>query len=167
MLGGDFSVTASASESVGDIGAYVWTSAQMVVDVQSWLDNPATNFGWLVLGDESTSPTAKRFDTRESTSPPVLTIEYATPTPTPTPGPITLRAQKKKIHGINSVRLKWRGATSSNVDVYRNSVLIVTTPNDGLYDDSTGDTGQAQYVYRVCEAGTQTCSNDVTVIFSQ
>jgi hypothetical protein len=76
-----------------------------------------------------------------------------------------LRAQKKKIHGINTVRLKWRGATSANVDVYRNSVLIVTTTNDGQYDDSTGDTGQAQYVYRVCEAGTQTCSGDVTVIF--
>ena len=48
---------------------------------------------------------------------------------------------------------------------YRNSVVIATTPNDGQYNDSTGDTGQAQYVYRVCEAGTGTCSNDVTVIF--
>ncbi len=48
----------------------------MVSDVQSWLDNPAGNFGWLVLGDESASPTSKRFDTRESTTPPVLTIEY-------------------------------------------------------------------------------------------
>ena len=73
-------------------------------------------------------------------------------TPTPTPVPITLSAQKKKINGINSVRLTWTGATSANIDVYRNSVLIVTTPNDGQYDDSTGDTGRAQYMYRVCEA---------------
>ena len=49
----------------------------MVADVQSWLDNPATNFGWLVLGDESMMMmTAKRFDTRESNNPPVLTIQY-------------------------------------------------------------------------------------------
>jgi len=89
----------------------------------------------------------------------------ATATPTPTPGPITLSAQKKKINGINSVRLTWMGATSANIDVYRNGVLIVTTPNDGQYTDSTGDTGRAQYVYRVCEAGTGTCSNDVTVTF--
>ena len=89
----------------------------------------------------------------------------ATPTPTPTPGPITLTARKKKIHGINSVRLTWAGATSANIDVYRNDVLIATTPNDGQYDDSTGDTGQAQYVYRVCEAGTETCSSDLTVTF--
>ena len=86
--GGDFSATVSASQSVGPTGQYTWSLAQMVADVQSWLDNPASNFGWLVLGDESTSPTAKRFDTRESASPPVLTIDYvpaSTPTPTPTP----------------------------------------------------------------------------------
>src|SRR6266480_1206868 len=59
--GGDFSATVSASQSVGDIGQYIWSSSQMVADVQSWLDNPATNFGWLVLGDESTSATGKRF----------------------------------------------------------------------------------------------------------
>src|SRR5438067_6413921 len=87
--GGDFSGTVSASQSVGAIGQYTWSSAQMVADVQSWLDNPASNFGWLVLGDESDVATAKRFDTRESASPPVLTIEYISSTPraTPTPRP--------------------------------------------------------------------------------
>jgi hypothetical protein len=90
--GGDFSVTVSASQSVGPTGQYTWTSAQMVVDVQSWLDNPGSNSGWLVLGDESGSGTAKRFDTRESASPPVLTIQYipgprVMPTPRPRPSP--------------------------------------------------------------------------------
>jgi hypothetical protein len=74
--GGDFSGTVSASQSVGAIGLYVWSSTQMVADVQSWLDNPATNFGWLVLGNEAVIDTAKRFDSRESTIPPVLTIDY-------------------------------------------------------------------------------------------
>src|SRR5438067_3442148 len=83
--GGDFSATVSASQSVGAIGVYTWSSPQMTAEVQSWLDNPATNFGWLVSGDESTGATAKRFDTRESASPPVLTIQYTTATPTPTP----------------------------------------------------------------------------------
>ena len=140
----------------------------MVADVQSWLDNPANNFGWLVKGDESTSTTAKRFDSRQSTVPPVLTIEYtqATPTPTPTPGPITLTAFGRKVGGINTVRLDWSGATSSQLDVYRNNVVIVTTANDGNYVDSTGDTGRARYTYKVCEAGTSTCSNNVRVRFS-
>ena len=91
--GGDFSATVSASQSVGAIGQYTWSSAQMVADVQGWLDNPASNFGWLMLGDESVFLTAKRFDTRESASPPVLAITYigGTPTPTVTPRPQQLR----------------------------------------------------------------------------
>jgi len=92
MQGGDFSATVSASQSVGGVGQYTWSSAQMVADVQLWLDSPTSNFGWLVLGDETASATAKRFDTRESASPPVLTIQYipgprVIPTPRPRPSP--------------------------------------------------------------------------------
>jgi hypothetical protein len=92
--GGDFSATVSASQSVGGTGQYTWSSPQMVADVQSWLDDPASNFGWLVLGDETTIATAKRFDTRESASPPILAIQYIprprvapTPRARPTPAP--------------------------------------------------------------------------------
>jgi hypothetical protein len=90
--GGDFSATVSASQSVDGTGHYTWSSAQMIADVQSWLDNPANNFGWLVLGDETEAATAKRFDTRESASPPILTIEFIPPRvfhqrPRPTPAP--------------------------------------------------------------------------------
>ncbi len=87
MQGGDFSPTVSASQSVGPLGQYTWSSAQMVADVQSWVNNPASNFGWLVLGDESALGTTKRFDTRESASPPVLTIEYTRSQPAPRPRP--------------------------------------------------------------------------------
>ncbi len=87
MQGGDFSPTVSASQSVGPVGPYTWNSAQMVADVQSWVNNPASNFGWLVLGDESAAGTTKRFDTRESASPPVLTIEYTRSQPAPRPRP--------------------------------------------------------------------------------
>jgi hypothetical protein len=92
--GGDFLAMVSASQSVGGVGQYTWSSAQMVADAQSWLDNPASNFGWLVLGDETAIATAKRFDTRESASPPMLTIQFTpgrrvmpTPRARPTPAP--------------------------------------------------------------------------------
>src|SRR5437660_7077831 len=89
--GGDFAPTISASQSVGAIGVYTWSAPQMVADVQFWLDDPTgSNFGWLVLGDESAAATAKRFDTRESATPPVLTIIYRlapTPRSRPTPHP--------------------------------------------------------------------------------
>jgi hypothetical protein len=82
-------------------------------------------------------------------------------------GGITLSGAGRKVNGINTVRLTWDGATSTNVDVYRDNVVIVTTANDGSYTDSTGDTGRARYAYKVCEAGTQTCSNNVRVTFQQ
>jgi serine protease len=64
------------------------------------------------------------------------------------------------------VRLTWSGATSTHIDVYRNGAPpIATVPNTGHYTDSTGDTGRASYRYRVCEAGTSTCSNDATKRF--
>jgi hypothetical protein len=64
--GGDFDGE-SANTLVSGIGTYQWTSTpRLIGDVQSWLNNPSQNFGWLLLGDEGTSQTAKRFGTRES-----------------------------------------------------------------------------------------------------
>lgn len=60
--GGDFSPIVSATTTVGAPGAYVWSSDQMRLDVQDWLDDPASNFGWLLRTDEKSSPSAKRFD---------------------------------------------------------------------------------------------------------
>lgn len=83
VAGGDFAAPASASILVDQVGAYLWGSTPgMVVDVQGWLDVPGSNFGWLLRGDESTQPTVKRFDTRESTVPalrPVLTVTFEPP----------------------------------------------------------------------------------------
>jgi len=81
--------------------------------------------------------------------------------------PITLSGAGRKVGGINTVRLTWSGATSTDMDIYRDGNLIATTPNDGTYTDSTGDTGRARYTYEVCEADNSNCSNDATVTFRQ
>jgi serine protease len=83
------------------------------------------------------------------------------------PGDITLSAARSNVEGINTVLLTWSRPTSANIDVYRNSVLITTVLNTGSYIDSTGDTGRARYEYRVCEAGSSTCSNVARVWFPQ
>jgi hypothetical protein len=81
--GGDFNATASGSTSVGGSGAQTWSSTkQMVADVQSWLDKPATNFGWLLLGDESSGRTARAFATKEASTAsvrPRLIVTYTPP----------------------------------------------------------------------------------------
>ena len=66
---------------------------------------------------------------------------------------------------MDTVDLTWIGATSSNIDIYRNGVLINTVPNTGSYTDSTGQKGRATFTYKVCEAGTGNCSNQITVRF--
>jgi hypothetical protein len=65
-LGGDFAGTASASQSVADTTEYTWTSAAMATDVQGWLDAPVSNFGWIMVGNEQSIPTSRRFDTAEN-----------------------------------------------------------------------------------------------------
>ncbi len=81
--GGDFSPTVSASTSVGPIGGYIWGStAQMVADVQGWLDNPTANSGWVLIGNEASNKTTKRFDFKENGTAakhPVLSISYSMP----------------------------------------------------------------------------------------
>ena len=63
--------------------------------------------------------------------------------------------------------LSWSGATSANVDIDRNGVFLRTVPNTSPYTDITGNKGRATFTYKVCEAGTTTCSNEVTVRFRQ
>jgi len=64
--GGDFAAAASATTMVGTSGSYAWASPGLLADVAGWVADPATNFGWLVLGDEAATGTAKRFDSREN-----------------------------------------------------------------------------------------------------
>jgi hypothetical protein len=81
--GGDFAASASATASVDTVGFYTWgPTVALVADVQGWLDNPAANFGWVVLGNEHVSGSTKRFDSRQNLDPavrPVLAISYTAP----------------------------------------------------------------------------------------
>ena len=51
----------------------------MIADVSEWRDDPANNFGWLVIVAEPTLISAKRFDSRESDNPPVLRVTWDDP----------------------------------------------------------------------------------------
>jgi hypothetical protein len=87
--GGDFPPTASATTTVNAVNTtYTWSGSGLLADVQAWVSNPASNFGWVIRGNESTAGKAQRFNTRENSSnPPRLTVIYQAPTATPTPTP--------------------------------------------------------------------------------
>ena len=59
---------ASVSRTVTGVAFYTWgPTSQMQADVQDWLDNPASNFGWLLrASDETSLQTARGFDSRQS-----------------------------------------------------------------------------------------------------
>jgi len=78
--GGDFAAGTSAQALVAGPGTYSWDSTpSLVSDVQSFLDQPGTNFGWLIMGGEGEASSAKRFATREEPSAalrPVLSVNF-------------------------------------------------------------------------------------------
>lgn len=76
--GVDYALNESAVAAVGDVGMYLFDStAELVADVQAWIDQPEGNFGWMIRSvGETVEQSAKRFGSRESESPALLTIDY-------------------------------------------------------------------------------------------
>jgi hypothetical protein len=69
--GGDFVATASATATVGECDetnptAVVFlSSAELVADIQTWLDDPDSNFGWILIGEEDEDFSARRFSSAD------------------------------------------------------------------------------------------------------
>ncbi len=78
---------------------------------------------------------------------------------------ITLATKGYKIKAIPKVDLTWSGATSANVDVFRNGVLIITTANDGAHTDTLAKGSVGTFTYKLCEAGSAVCSANSSVTF--
>ncbi|WP_199609243.1 S8 family serine peptidase [Flocculibacter collagenilyticus] len=83
----------------------------------------------------------------------------------PPVGELSLSANGYKSKGKKHVALSWDGATTSNVDIFRNGSLITSTSNDGSYTDIMTSKGGGSYTYQVCESSSSECTNSVTVTF--
>jgi hypothetical protein len=83
IAGGHYVAHASSEALIGEADFYTWQSTpQLLADVRSWQRAPHRNFGWILVGDEKTPQSVKRFDSRESPVlefRPTLTIEYRRP----------------------------------------------------------------------------------------
>ena len=78
---------------------------------------------------------------------------------------IDLEASGYKVKGVQHVDLTWIGEEGpDDYDVYRDDVLIGTVPGP-TFIDNLGVKGNSSYAYRVCLAGTMTCSSPVQVTF--
>lgn len=75
---------------------------------------------------------------------------------------IDLSIATNKIKGDKYDDLTWKGATSTNVDIYRDGSLITTTDSNGAYTHSPFNQGRPA-TYQVCEGRYFDCSKEVTV----
>lgn len=79
QAGTDYSMSTSATRLVTFGGPYDFgPSAQLAADVQTWLANPGTNYGWMLkAGNELLARTARHFGSSESTQPPQLFLKLS------------------------------------------------------------------------------------------
>src|SRR5207244_575593 len=108
-----------------------------VNDIQTWLDNPASNFGWILISrSEEVSQTARRFGSREDiANAPQLTIEFTTSSVN-TPPKVTQQPKSQTVvagtnatfsaiaSGTEPIRFQWRsngtdilGATNATLQI--------------------------------------------------
>ncbi len=86
--------------------------------------------------------------------------------PDPTPGDIELSARGYKVKGAWNSDLTWSPAgTTAKVDIYRDGTFFRNVDNTGSFTDATNFKGGGSLSYKICEAGTTTCSNEVTLQF--
>ncbi|WP_051205383.1 S8 family serine peptidase [Salinimicrobium xinjiangense] len=92
--------------------------------------------------------------------------EITVGTISPSPEEIVLSATGYKQQGKWRSDLSWTPAgTSAKVDIFRDGSFYESTENNGTYKDITNFKGGGSLTYKVCEAGTANCSNEVTVQF--
>jgi hypothetical protein len=91
------------------------------------------------------------------TLPPPPPVDTTPPPPAPT---ITLSVKgERRVDGRVYNTLDWTRATGTDVQVYRNGPLLLSTPNDGHYVNSIA--GAGTWKYRVCDVAG--CSPEVSV----
>jgi subtilisin family serine protease len=84
------------------------------------------------------------------------------PPPPPPATSISLTVAKVKSGGKRYARLRWSGASGSNVNYYRNATKFKTA-NDGTQRD--GPLALGTYTYKVCNLNTTNCSANVTITY--
>lgn len=81
------------------------------------------------------------------------------PVPDPT---FAVSGSSYKVKGQVQVDLTWSGSSASSYDVYRDGAVVATVGGSS-YTDNTGRKGGGSLQYKVCEAGTSTCTASITV----
>ena len=85
------------------------------------------------------------------------------------PGPATplgLTLTTSSTSTTQKVTLNWSRAQGSIVYIYRDGLVLQSSPNDGVQAVTKNASGAATYIFKVCEAATTICSNPATAQFA-
>jgi secreted PhoX family phosphatase len=112
-----------------------------------------------------TTTTAPTTTTSSTTTTAPTTTSTTTTAPTTTaPVSIVLSATGRTVKGKRYVDLVWTGATTPNVEIRRNGVVVAMTANDGAHTDNVGK-ARGTFRYRVSHPGGSPISNEVSIVF--
>jgi hypothetical protein len=111
--GTDYEPEFSAGTAIYGLGVYDFEgTAEMVRDLQYWLEHPTLNYGWMLISESEDTPfTARMFASRENMDggAPVLFVGYE---PVPEPGTLGLLAT-----GGVALAVWWRRGRGSSIGV--------------------------------------------------
>jgi len=144
------SFTDTSTDSDGTIASRSWSFGD---GTSSTEPNPGHSYS--AAGSYTVSLTVT--DSQGLTSTRTQTVTVTAPTS------ISLSVAPRVVGKKRYADLTWADASGTNVDVYRNNALVITTANDGAHTDTLNAAGT--YTYRVCNAGTSSCSGNVSVTF--
>ena len=146
--------TDTSSDSDGDVVAWSWDFGD---GATSTVRNPSRVYAGAGTYQVTLTVTDDGGTSQQHTVPVTVTA----------PPAITLTATSREDATTQYMMLRWSGATSSRIDVYRNGVKLANvTENDGKHTVTKKTTAAATYVLKVCESNTSVCSNEVTLVFN-
>ena len=152
-----FSGSASDTQDGNLTSSMVWRSS-----IDGQIGTGGTFTRTLTSGTHTITATVS--DSGALTKQTSISVTVAASSPPQPPTSPTLVATGRKVEGLKFVDLTWANLTTTSVDVYRNGVKVVTVTNSGMATDRLGDKS-GTYTYKVCGAGTTTCTNQASVTF--
>lgn len=149
--------TDNSTDPDGSVVAWNWSFDD---GQTSSVQNPSHSFGTAGNYNVTLTVTDDAGDTGSTSQTITVNAEE------PAPGDINLTGTGTKVKGRWTSNLSWTPAgTSTRVDIYRNNVLFTTVDNTGEFTDATDFNGSGSLTYKVCEAGSTICSNELRLSF--
>jgi subtilisin family serine protease len=149
--------TDTSTDADGTVVAWNWNFGDSQT---STAQNPSHNFATEGTYNVTLTVTDDAGDTGSTSQNITVSAEE------PVPGDINLTGTGKKVKGRWTADLFWTPAgTSASVDIYRNGSFYETVNNSGAFTDATDFNGSGSLTYKVCEAGSENCSNELTLSF--